>query len=183
MYGLLEKSFLESLIIKRNEYPYFINPISDGVPIVDPALLKEVVNGMIDVCEFKCDVILAPEAMGISLATALSLRLDIPYSIIRKRRYGIPGEIQVYRDTGYSSGNIYINGLKRGDRVVIVDDTLSTGGTIRALISSLISHGIEIADVLVVFDKTDDISIAVPDVKVKALLKIGIKDGRPCLDH
>ncbi len=183
MYGLLRKSFLESLVIKRNEYPYFINPISDGVPIVDPALLKEVIDGLIDTCEFECDIILAPEAMGIPLAAALSLRLGIPYSIIRKRKYGIPGEIEVYRDTGYSSGNMYINGLKRGDRVVIVDDMISTGGTIRALVSSLISHGIEVADILVVFDKTKDLSVAVPEVKVKALLRISIKDGRPYLDH
>lgn len=183
MCELLKKSFLESMVIERNGYPYFINPISDGTPTVNPALLKEVVDGMIDVCKFECDIILTPEAMGIPLAVALSLRLDIPYSIIRKRKYGIPGEIEVHRETGYSSGNIYINGLKKGDCVVIVEDTISTGGTMRALISSLASNGIEIADVLVVFDKTKNISTAVPGVNVKALLRISIKDGKPCLNY
>ena len=183
MYELLKKSFLESPIVERNGYPYFINPISDGVPMVHPALLKEVVDGMIGICKFECDVILAPEAMGIPLAVALSIRLGIPYSIIRKRKYGIPGEIEVHRDTGYSSGNIYINGLKKGDRVVIVEDTLSTGGTMRALVSLLTSHEIEIVDILVVFDKTENIFSAVPGVNIKALLKIGIKDGTPFLNY
>lgn len=183
MYELLKKSFLESPVIERNGYPYFINPISDGTPKVDPALLKEVIDGMIDICRFECDVILAPEAMGIPLAVALSIRLGIPYSVIRKRRYGIPGEIEVHRDTGYSSGNIYINGIKKGDRVVIVEDTLSTGGTMRALVSALTLHGVEITDILVVFDKTEDITSAVPGVNVKALLSIGVKDGKPYLNH
>lgn len=183
MYERLKKSFLESPVIERNVYPYFINPISDGIPAVDPALLKEVVDGMIDMGDFKCDIILAPEAMGVPLAVALSLSLGIPYSIIRKRRYGIPGEIEVYRDTGYSSGEIYVNGPKKGDRVVIVDDTLSTGGTMRALISALTSHGIEIVDILVVFDKTENISSAVPGVKVKALLNVSVKDGKPYVNY
>jgi adenine phosphoribosyltransferase len=183
VYELLKKSFLESPVIERNGYPYFINPMSDGIPTVEPALLKEVIDGMIEIGNFECDIILAPEAMGIPLVVALSLRLGIPYSIIRKRRYGIPEEIEVHRDTGYSSGNVYVNGLKKDDRVVIVDDTLSTGGTMRALVSSLTSRGIEIVDILVVFDKTENISTTVQGMNVKALLNVSIKDGRPWVNY
>ena len=72
--------------------------------------------------KFDCDVILAPEAMGIPLTVPISLRTRIPYSVIRKREYRLPGEISVQRGTGYSSGFLYINGLKKGDKVTIVDD-------------------------------------------------------------
>ena len=182
MYELLKKSFMESPVIDRDGYPYFVNPISDGVPRVEPALLEEVIDGMIDIGDFQCDVILAPEAMGIPLAVPISLKLGIPYSIIRKRRYGLPGEIELKRSTGYSSGDLYINGLVRGDKVVVIEDTLSTGGTVRALASALASHGIELMEVITVFDKTGNLDTAVPGISVKAMLRVGIKDGKPFLD-
>lgn len=174
MLELLRKSFLESLVVERNGYPYFINPISDGIPLTDPALLDEVLNGLLRICRFDCDVILAPEAMGIPLAAGISMKTGIPYSVIRKRSYGIPGELEVVRDTGYSHDCVYINGVAEGDRVVIVDDTLSTGGTMRAITSMLISKGIDVTEVAVVFDKAEDLSAAVPWIDVKALLKVGI---------
>jgi adenine phosphoribosyltransferase len=182
VYELLRKSFMASPVIDRNGYPYFVNPISDGVPRVDPALLNEVVEGLIDLGDFDCDVILAPEAMGIPLAVPISLRLGIPYSIVRKRGYGLPGEIIIDRSTGYSSGSLYINGPGRGDRAVIVEDTLSTGGTVRALALALASHGIRLVEVLAVFDKTGDLADAVPGVRVKAMLRVGVRDGKPFLD-
>jgi adenine phosphoribosyltransferase len=60
----------------------------------------------------KIDKIVTMEAMGIPLATALSLKLKIPFVIIRKRTYGLPGEIDVEQITGYSKSKLYINGLK-----------------------------------------------------------------------
>lgn len=182
MYELLKKSFMDSPVIDRDGYPYFVNPISDGVPRVEPALLKEVVDGMIAIDNFDCDVILAPEAMGIPLAAPISLRLGIPYSIVRKRRYGLPGEIELSYSTGYSSGSLFVNGLGKGDRVVVVEDTLSTGGTVRALASALASHGIGLMEVITVFDKTGDLDTAVPGISVKAILRVGVRDGKPFLD-
>jgi adenine phosphoribosyltransferase len=182
VYELLRKSFLESQVIGRNGYSYFVNPISDGVPRVYPALMNEVVDGMIAIGNFDCDVILAPEAMGIPLAVPISLRLGIPYSIVRKRGYGIPGEIAVDRSTGYSYGSLYINGLYGGEKVVIVEDTLSTGGTARALALALASHGIKLVEVLAVFDKTGNPADAVPGVRVKAMLRVGVRNGKPFLD-
>jgi adenine phosphoribosyltransferase len=182
VYELLKKSFLDSPVIERNGYPYFINPISDGVPHVDPDLMNEVVEGMMAMGDFDCDMILAPEAMGIPLAVPISLRLGIPYSIVRKRGYGIPGEIAVDRSTGYSSGSMYINGLYGGERVVIVEDTLSTGGTARALALALASHDIKLVEILAVFDKTEGPADAVPGVRVKSMLRVGVRDGKPFLD-
>ena len=62
------------------------------------------------------------------LALMLSLQLGIPFTIIRKREYGLPGEVSIEQVTGYSKSKMYVNGLKKSDRVVIVDDVLSTGG-------------------------------------------------------
>ena len=38
----VKKSLLESPIVKKGEYDYFVNPISDGVPSMDPIVLREI---------------------------------------------------------------------------------------------------------------------------------------------
>lgn len=183
MYNLLKKSFLTGPVVDREGYPYYVNPISDGVPPADPALLEEVIDGLLDICDFDCDLILAPEAMGIPLAAVLSLRTGIPFGVIRKRKYGLPDEIVVTRDTGYSTAKLYINGVKRGDRVAIVDDTLSTGGTLKAVVSVLGEHGVEVTEVGIVFNKAGDTSDILPGIAIKSLLNVKIENGIPCLEY
>lgn len=153
MHEKLKASVEQSQIINRNGYPYFISPVSDGVPRMDPDILDEIIDWMISACDFDCDVIAAPESMGIPLAVPLSLRLRIPYIIIRKRSYGLADEVPVYYRTGYSERIMYINGFHAGDRVVLVDDVLSTGGTLSALIHAFKDIGVEVTDALVVFNK------------------------------
>ena len=158
-------------------YPYVIHPITDGIPSVEPDMLREIIRWMLDVCEFDCDVILTPESMGIPLAVPLSLTTNIPYSVIRKRRYGLPGEIAVESSTGYSRSSLYINGLKKGDRVVIVDDVISTGGTMSSIIERLKENDIEVADILIVFNKGNKRTEF--DIPIKRMMHIGVKDNVP----
>lgn len=150
---MLER-LIESLqtcpIVKRGEYNYFIHPITDGVPRVDATLLRDVASAMIRAMEMdRVDLILVAEAMGIHIGTTLSLMTDIPFTIVRKRWYGLPGEVAVHQTTGYSKGELYMNGVRKGDRVVIVDDVISTGGTMNALIGALDVAGAEIVDICV----------------------------------
>ena len=182
-FPLLERAYLSSPVVDMNGYPYFVNPISDGVPCVEPALLEEVVAGLESLCEGDYDLILAPEAMGIHLAAGLSLRTGKPFSVIRKRRYGLPLEIEVSYRTGYSSSKLYINGVGKGDKVIIVDDVVSTGGTLLALSDALRSAGAEVVMAAVVYDKSADLGelSGKTGLKVRALLKVGIKDGKPAL--
>lgn len=152
---LLKKSLQEAHIIKKGNYHYIIHPITDGVPEIKPELLKEVANEMqkrIETCG-KISKIVTIEAMGIHLATVLSLKMNIPFTIIRKRAYGLPGEVSVEQVTGYSRAKLYINGLKKGDSIIIVDDVLSTGGTLRAVLSALKDMGVNIKGVFIAVDK------------------------------
>jgi adenine phosphoribosyltransferase len=147
----LEKSLYESPIVKKGDYDYVIHPITDGVPYIIPELLKEVTDEMkkhIKKCG-KFDRIVTMEAMGIPLATSLSLDLCIPFTIIRKRQYGLPGEVSVEQVTGYSKSKMYINGLKKGDTVILVDDVLSTGGTLKAVLYVLKEIGVIVKGVFI----------------------------------
>lgn len=154
MYPILTKSLLNCPIVKKGEYNYFVHPITDGIPSIDSGLLREIASGMIRILnleDIKC--IVTAEAMGIPIGTALSLMTDIPLNIIRKRKYGLHGECDVCQVTGYSKGEMYINGIMPGDRIILVDDVISTGGTINGIIQALNIIGAEIVDIGFVIKK------------------------------
>jgi adenine phosphoribosyltransferase len=119
--------------------------------------------------------------MGIHIATAMSLFCRKPFSVIRKRRYGIPGEIEVQYRTGYSESKMYVNGISEGERVVIVDDVVSTGGTLTALSRELSSHGIEVVRAVIVFDKTKDMQEVLDrtGIDIRTMIRVEVRDGRP----
>jgi adenine phosphoribosyltransferase len=144
----LVSSLEASPIVKRGEYNYFIHPITDGVPVVEPSLLREVGAALIRMLDLDgVDMIVVAEAMGIHIGTTLSLMTDIPLNIVRKREYRLPGEVVIGQSTGYSKGTLYINGIRPGMRVVIVDDVISTGGTTRALLTGLAQAGAKVTDI------------------------------------
>ncbi len=149
----LKNSLINSPVIKRGEYNYFIHPISDGVPSIDPHMVEEIADYIAEIADMNVDTILTVEAMGIPVANALSLKTGLPLTIVRKRPYFLEGEVELSQSTGYSKGVLYINGLKKGDRVIIVDDVISTGGTLLALVRALKNMGVEVTDVISVIGR------------------------------
>ena len=165
---ILKKSLLEAPIVKKGDYSYVVHPITDGVPEIKPELLNEVVDDLqnrIKKCG-KIDKIVTIEAMGIPLATALSSKMNIPFAIIRKRSYGLPGEYEIEQKTGYSKSNLYINGLEKGNKIVIVDDVLSTGGTLKAIIIALKKIGVINKGIFIAINKGNVAKKLMDDFKI-----------------
>ena len=152
---ILKRSLYDAPVFKRGDYNYFIHPITDGVPETRHELIREVVCHIIRIADLDVDKIVTVEAMGIPIGGALSLVTDIPLVIIRKKMYGLPGEIEVSQVTGYSKSKIYLNGIKKGDRVIFVDDVVSTGGTAIAVMKALEAAGAVIKDAVVVIERGD----------------------------
>ena len=176
----LIKSLETCPMVKRGEYNYFIHPISDGVPIIEPDLLREIGCAMVKVLDLeKVDMIVVAEAMGIHIGTVLSLMTGIPMNIVRKREYKLPGEVAVHQVTGYSKGELYLNGLSAGDRVVIIDDVVSTGGTTRALLAALEQIGVEVVDICFVIQRGN------PDIgrAYRSLASIEVTDRVHVIDR
>lgn len=180
MIDKLRKSMENCPVVKKGDYDYFVHPITDGIPKTDPDLMEEVITNIIEVGTTDCDKIVAIEAMGIPLGVALSLRLGKPYVIIRKRQYGLPGEVSVEQVTGYSKSSMFVNGISKGDKLIIVDDVLSTGGTIRAVVQALKGIGAEIVDTIIVFNKHKNKKELEEelDIELKTLLDVDVVDGK-----
>ncbi len=177
----LRESLLDAPVVEKEKdgelYEYFVHPITDGVPPLEPALLREIVVGVVREADVDVDVIVAPEAMGIHVSTAVSLAVDVPVSVVRKRSYGFDSEVSVTQVTGYSEGEMYVNSLEAGDRVLVLDDVLSTGGTLSALTEALESMGVEVVDVVTVIEKGES------DVEFEfsSLVKADVRDGEVVL--
>ena len=175
----LQRSLLESPIIEEKGYHYFVHPISDGVPMLEPSLLREIVIKIIRKAQLEdVDKIVTPAAMGIHISTAVSLMTDIPLVVIRKREYGLEGETPLFQETGYSENQMYINDVDEGDSVLVLDDVLSTGGTLSAICAALEDIGADIVDIVAVIKKDDgDNALENSQYSAKTLINVVVEDG------
>jgi len=177
-----EKSLVEGNIIKKENYEYLVNQLGDGIPALEVEVLDEVLEIMNEIIEHFHDVdkIVTMEAMGIPLATGLCLRMGIPFNIIRKRQYNLPGEKIIRTSTGYSENFMYINGLNKGDKVVIVDVLLSTGGTLNAVLQALKEKEVEVLGIVIAISKSFDVTkelIKKWDIPIYTLATISIENN------
>lgn len=180
------RSCLESSpVIMKNGYPYIVNPILDGVPRVDPDVLREITDRMMELSDFDCDLILAPEAMALPLVSIVALSKGVPYAVIRKRPYGFDDEIVIEQSTGYSKSAMYINDIRPGERVAIIDDVISTGGTLKSVVDAVRERGCVVTDLVVAVNKSSDIDAVSKrmGIDVKYVIDLDVADEGPVCKH
>ena len=172
----LRNSLQSAPVIWKGDYPYFIHPLTDGVPRLDPEVLSAVTDLCLEAINWQdVDLILGIEAMGLPLTAPLSINSGKPLVVVRKRQYGLEGEVAIDQSTGYSKGEMYLNDIKSGERIVIVDDVLSTGGTIRAIINGIEKTGAKIMHIITVIEKGPGLKILqkeFPNIKIESLVRL-----------
>jgi adenine phosphoribosyltransferase len=176
----LKSSLLDAPVVEKEGYHYFVHPISDGVPVLRPELIREIVVRIIRKADIDdVDKIVAPEAMGIHISTAVSLMTDIPLVVVRKRQYGLDGEVPLSKITGYSQDEMFVNDVHEDDRVLILDDVLSTGGTLHAITKALEEIGADVADIVCVIKKADGgNALADSGYDAKTLINVTVEHGQ-----
>lgn len=96
------------------------------------------------------DVIVGLESRGFVFGMPLAYNLHTPFVLVRKKGK-LPCEtIQASYDLEYGSATIEIHkdSIKPGQKVVIVDDLIATGGTVKAAIQLVEQLGGEVVKVL-----------------------------------
>ena len=174
-YDMLRQSVIDAPVVMKGDYAYFIHPLSDGVPQQSSELLaaaRDLISEKVD--WNSVDIILGIEAMGIPLATALSLSSGKPLVVGRKRSYGLPGEFSIDQTTGYSKGEIYLNDIKKGDRILLVDDVVSTGGTLLPILKAIDEIEATVSDCWIIFEKGEGMEMirSSGDWPLNSLVKI-----------
>ena len=102
----------------------------------------------------KADKILAVESRGFLFAAALADRLNIGMALARK-----PGKLPYTTVTesydleyGSDSVTMHVDAVGKGERTVVVDDLIATGGTLRAVCRLVEKLGGEVVGVSAVVD-------------------------------
>jgi len=93
------------------------------------------------------DVIVAAEARGFIFAAPLAIELEASFVPIRKPNK-LPFDTHAFHyelEYGEDTLEIHIDGVKPGQRVLVVDDLLATGGTVQACCKLLEKAGADIA--------------------------------------
>lgn len=108
-----------------------------------PDILRRVAAFMAEMVPSGTDRIAGPELGAVPLATAISLELDLPFVIVKKAQKGYATAKQV-------EGELY-----PGERVVLVEDVVTTGSQAIESAEVLREIGAQVTDVLVVIDREE----------------------------
>lgn len=142
-------------------FAFFATSVTDNIPPLHPELsaaicllstlhLTQVQDATLGVGE---------EDRGAMIISDILLHHQLPRTLARWTPTGAPGEIHVPLANEYIQEgqiNIFLNGVKAGDRVVLVDDLISTGGTMVALIQAIRNAGAEILEAFTIAEKTEN---------------------------
>jgi len=124
----------------------------------DTALTEAAADELVKLLPPGTDCLVTPEVKAVPLAHAMSVRTGLPYVVARKteKPYMIePVSRTVVSITTGKPQLLVLDGTDigrlRGSRVVIVDDVVSTGGTLDGLKDLLAEVGADVVGTLVVF--------------------------------
>ena len=113
-----------------------------------PAAFREVIDRMAEqVGETAVDVVVGMESRGFIFSAPLAYKLDAGFVPVRKLGK-LPAEtIEVEYELEYGTATLEIHSdaIEKGQRVLIVDDLLATGGTVLGTIELVRRLGGEIA--------------------------------------
>ena len=100
------------------------------------------------------DVVVGPESRGFIFGTPIAYNLHKPFVLIRKKGK-LPCEtVSIDYDLEYGKATIEMHkdSIKPGQKVLIVDDLIATGGTTEAMIKLIESLGGEVVGVVVLME-------------------------------
>ncbi len=144
-----DTNFLKSLVRTVPDFP------KPGILFYDITTLLKDKKGFADLIDGlashsihdKVDLVLGVEARGFIFGPALAYRLNAGFVPVRKPKK-LPAEVlRVSYDLEYGSDSLEIHkdAIAPGQRVLLVDDLLATGGTMGAVVELVKQQGGEIA--------------------------------------
>lgn len=144
-------------------------PVSDTVNVAlfnmlgDTAITEEAGKELAKLIPEDIKILITPEVKALSLAHVISRESGLPYIVVRKTQkpYMVnPVVREVVSITTGKPQTLVMDGLDvekvRGQRVAIVDDVVSSGGTLHSLQEIITAVGGDLGAVLAVFTEGDE---------------------------
>jgi len=133
--------------------------------LAEPRAFKYCIDAMVEMyADKQVDAVAAIESRGFVFAAPFADRLGIPLILIRKKGK-LPGKTisQKYQlEYGEAEIEVHPADVPAGKQVLVVDDLIATGGTLRAATDLVAAAGAEVAGIFGV--------VGLPFLNYKALL-------------
>lgn len=147
---------LEEYVVSIPDFPEEGIIFRDVTSVLQDAEgLQLAVNTMQDlVKDLDYDVVAGPESRGFIFGTPIAYNNKKPFVLIRKKGK-LPREtVSISYDLEYGSATIEMHkdSIQPGQKVLIVDDLIATGGTTEAMVKLVESLGGEVVGIVVLME-------------------------------
>ncbi|WP_295220874.1 adenine phosphoribosyltransferase [uncultured Chryseobacterium sp.] len=139
---------LEDTIENIPDFPIPGIQFKDISPVfLDSKLYEEVIADLAAVSKGKVDAVCGIESRGYLFGIAIAVALEVPFILIRKAGKLPPPVISEQYDLEYGSAVIETRQgqIRSGQRILIHDDLLATGGTTEAAAKLVVKQGATVA--------------------------------------
>ncbi|PWI48153.1 adenine phosphoribosyltransferase [Candidatus Heimdallarchaeota archaeon B3_Heim] len=176
-------NFDDQPLFEVDGHKFILNSLTEQVPATSPQLLQLAAEWISGEITNECDKLLTEEDKGGILLAAIALQTGIPFGMVR----WVPNQLatqvsEIFSCEYVKEGTLYLSGIEKNDRVIIIDDIISTGGTMVGIIKTLKKIEAEIIDVLVLAEKIEYNGIKKvkneTDIDVRSLIKISVAGTR-----
>jgi orotate phosphoribosyltransferase len=140
--ALVEKGglkFGDFTLTSGKKSPYYVDL---KAAFTDPVLLRRVVQRLIPhTTGVQC--LAGTELGAVPLLVALALETGLPYVILRKK------------DRGHGTGRAYEGEIRAGEKVLLVEDVATSGGTLQRAAEVLRGEGAQVERAVCVVDREE----------------------------
>ena len=152
----MKRERLEDYVITIPDFPEPGIMFRDITSVLqDPDGLNMAINGLTEMLQgVDFDVVLGPEARGFMFGVPLAYNLHKGFVPVRKKGK-LPREtVSVKYDLEYGSAELEMHkdAIRPGQKVVIVDDLMATGGTVEAIAKLVEEMGGEVVKMCFVME-------------------------------
>ncbi len=164
-YPHITKAFETTVVQKIGDYPYPISPFAGVTTPIKPELLSEVSQAALKEKRYaEADLMVTFESSGTQLAAVIGQTLHLPYLVARKKRFNLPHKISFGVTTNFDAKDFYIYGDVTGKKIVIIDDVVASGTTLKNATLALRNAGAEVLSLFVVAAKDNSIGKRYQDI-------------------
>lgn len=128
-------------LVSGNYSPIYINCRSLISSPVAMDLISAAVHWWCDNFKIKTDVIAGGETAGIPFAAYVAQKLSKPMVYVRKQ------------PKGHGLGSSVEGSIQKGQKVLLIEDLITDGGSKENFIAGLRNDGAEVTDCMVIFDR------------------------------
>ena len=169
----LEKLFIESGALKEGHFLLASGRHSDKYLekfdlLRNPGATSQVLEPLAaQLADWDIDVIVGPTTGGILLAFELARQMGLPAAYAERRGEGLSGRV-IKRSTIFLAGS----------KVFVIDDILTTGGSVAETLNALKDHPVEVVGIAVLADRSGG-SVRFGDLPLIPLLSLDIQSWPP----